>query len=258
MNKRLSFSSLKAFSVCEAESVAVMNGEWDRQATFSPSTIEAMNAGSFVHKYFESKEALEEFKIQHETDMFNKKGALKSQFQIAEKMVETLDNDPLFKAIYQGVKELEIFGKIQGIEFHGFLDCLNLDRNIFIDIKTIRGSIKDKEWSEAEYRKIHWIKARKYLWQMAIYQEILRQSDNEKIGKNINPVIYAVTKETFPDSAGITIPQDWLDDSMVEVREFTDKYIEVLNGRKPIRCEQCNYCKATKRNIKTISYSDLI
>lgn len=173
-------------------------------------------------------------------------------------MVKTLDNDPLFKAIYQGVKELEIFGKIQGIEFHGFLDCLNLDKNIFIDIKTIRGSIKDKEWSEAEYRKIHWIKARKYLWQMAIYQEILRQSDDEKIGKNINPVIYAVTKETFPDSAGITIPQDWLDDSMVEVREYTDKYIEVLNGRKPIRCERCNYCKATKKNIKTISYSDLI
>lgn len=258
MNKRLSFSSLKAFSDCEAEAVAVMNGEWDRQATFSPSTIEAMNAGSYVHKYFESKEALEEFKNWHETDMFTKKGALKYQFQIAEKMVETLDNDPLFKAIYQGVKELEIFGKIQGIEFHGFLDCLNLDRNIFIDIKTIRGSIKDKEWSETEYRRVSWIKARKYLWQMAIYQEILRQSDNEKIGKNINPVIYAVTKETFPDSAGITIPQDWLDDSMVEVCEFTDKYIEVLNGRKPTRCERCNYCKATKRNIKTISYSDLI
>lgn len=258
MKKRLSFSSLKAFSDCEAEAVAVMDGKWDRQATFSSSTIEAMNAGSYVHKYFESEEALEEFKSQHEADMFTKKGNLKSQFQIADKMVKALDNDPLFKTIYQGVKELEIFGKIQGIEFHGFLDCLNLERNIFIDIKTIRGSIKDKEWSDAEHRKVHWIKARKYLWQMAIYQEILRQSDDEKIGKNISPVIYAVTKETFPDSAGITIPQEWLDDSMVGVCEFTEKYIEVLNGRAAIRCEQCNYCKATKRNLKTISYSDLI
>lgn len=88
MNKRLSFSSLKAFSDCEAEAVAVMNGEWDRQVTFSPSTIEAMNAGSYVHKYFESKEALEEFRNQHETDMFTKKGNLKSQFQIAEKWLK--------------------------------------------------------------------------------------------------------------------------------------------------------------------------
>ncbi|AGY45728.1 hypothetical protein P620_08970 [Lactococcus lactis subsp. lactis KLDS 4.0325] len=258
MKKRLSFSSLKAFSDCEAEAVAVMAEEWDRQATFSPSTIEAMNAGSYVHKYFESNKALEEFKLEHESDMFTKKGSLKSQFQIAEKMVQTLDHDPLFKTIYQGVKELEIFGKIQGIEFHGFLDCLNLERNIFIDIKTIRGSIRDKEWSETEYRRVSWVKARKYLWQMAIYQEILRQSDDEKIGKNISPVIYAVTKETFPDSAGITIPQEWLDDSLDEVCKFTDKYIEVLNGRVPVRCEQCNYCKATKRNIQTISYSDLI
>ncbi|MCW2280440.1 PD-(D/E)XK nuclease-like domain-containing protein [Lactococcus lactis] len=258
MKKRLSFSSLKAFSECEAEAVAVMNEEWDRQATFSPSTIEAMNAGSYVHKFFESEEALNEFKNEHASDMFTKKGSLKSQFQMAEKMVKTLDNDPLFKAIYQGSKELEIFGKIQELEFQGFLDCLNLERNIFIDIKTIRGSIGDKEWSEIEHRKVHWIEARKYLWQMAIYQELLRQSDDEKIGKNISPVIYAVTKETFPDSAGITLPQSWLDDAMVEVCEVTDKYIEVLNGRTPNRCEQCNYCKATKRNLKTISYSDLI
>ncbi|MEY8514204.1 PD-(D/E)XK nuclease-like domain-containing protein [Lactococcus taiwanensis] len=258
MKKRLSFSSLKAFSECEAEAVAVMRGEWDRQATFPPSTIEAMNAGSYVHKYFESEEALNEFKKEHASDMFTKKGTLKSQFQIAEKIVKALDKDPLFKAIYQGSKELEIFGKIQGIEFHGFVDCLNLERNIFIDIKTVRGSIKDREWLESEHRRVHWIEARKYLWQMAIYQELLRQSDDEKRGKKISPVIYAVTKETFPDSAGITVPQDWLDDSLVTVCEAIDKYIEVLNGRMPNRCERCNYCKATKRNLSTISYSDLI
>lgn len=258
MKKTLSFSGIKSFHECEAEAVAVMNNKWDRKSTFSPSTIEAMNAGSFVHKSFESKEALDEFKKEHESDMFTKVGKLKSQFQIAEKMVNRLGSDPLFKAIYKGSKELEIFGKINDINFHGFLDCLNLEKNIFIDIKTIRGSIYEKEWSESEHRKIHWIESRKYLWQMAIYQELLRQSDDEKIGKNIQPVIYAITKETFPDSSGITIPQEWLDDSLLEVQEASEKYIEVLNGREPKRCERCNYCKATKLNTHTISITELI
>ncbi|PCR98662.1 hypothetical protein RT41_GL001387 [Lactococcus fujiensis JCM 16395] len=254
----MSFSGLKAFQECEAEAVAVMNGEWDRQATFSPSTIEAMNAGSYVHKSFENEQALDEFKQKHQGDMFTKTGNLKSQFQIAEKMVLTLKKDPLFQNIYKGAKELEVFGEINGIEFHGFLDCLNLEKNIFIDIKTIRGSIYEKEWSESEHRKMHWIESRKYLWQMAIYQELLRQSDDERVGKNIQPVIYAITKETFPDSAGITIPQDWLDDALIEVQEATNKYIEVLNGRVPVHCGRCNYCKANKYNTHTISLTELL
>ena len=138
MNKRLSFSSLKAFSDCEAEAVAVMAGDWDRQATFSPSTIEATNAGSYVHKYFESNKALEEFKLEHESDMFTKKGSLKSQFQLLRKWFKRLIMIHYLKQFTKELKNLKSSVKIQGIEFHGFLDCLNLERNIFIDIKTIR------------------------------------------------------------------------------------------------------------------------
>lgn len=104
IKKRLSFSGLKAFQECEAEAVAVMNGEWDRQATFSPSTIEAMNAGSYVHKSFENEQALDEFKQKHQGDMFTKTGNLKSQFQIAEKMVLTLKKRSSFPEYLQRCK----------------------------------------------------------------------------------------------------------------------------------------------------------
>lgn len=258
MKDYLSFSSLKSFTECEAEAVAVMAREWDRRATFSKATLEAMLAGQYVHKYFESLESFEQFKAENGAEMLTKTGSLKAQFQIADKMVKVLDKDPLFKAIYHGSKEVEIWGEISGIKFKGFIDCLNLEKDIFIDIKTLAKSIRDKEWSDKEHRKLLWIEARKYHWQMAIYQELLRQHTDEHISKEVLPIVYVVTKEPFPDSAGIQIPQFMLDEALEEVKEATERYKEVLDGRQPERCESCNYCKATKRNTRTILVTDLM
>ncbi|WP_290123316.1 PD-(D/E)XK nuclease-like domain-containing protein [Lactococcus fujiensis] len=54
------------------------------------------------------------------------------------------------------------------------------------------------------------------------------------------------------------MPQDWLDDALIEVQEATNKYIEVLNGRVPVHCGRCNYCKANKYNTHTISLTELL
>jgi ATP-dependent exoDNAse (exonuclease V) beta subunit len=256
--KHLSFSSLKSFDACEAEEIAVKLGEWDRQATFSKATLEAMLAGSYVHKRFESTESFREFMDENNSEMFTKSGTLKAQFTIAEHMAQSLEQDPLFKNIYEGTKEYKLEGEIEGLKFIGYIDCLNLEKGVFIDIKTVAKGVKDKEWSDKEHRKVHWIEARKYHWQMAIYQELLRQSTDEHIDMTLNPVIYAITKEQYPDTAGITIPQIWLDFALDDVREVVGKYKEVIEGREPVRCESCNYCKATKRNTRTISLIDLV
>lgn len=51
-------------------------------------------------------------------------------------MINTLKDDPYFDAIYQGDKEVIVAGTIDGIKWKGKLDCLVLDRGLFLDLKT--------------------------------------------------------------------------------------------------------------------------
>ncbi len=258
MREHLSFSALKQFSDCEAEAIACFTGKWNHNLEFSKSTHDALLVGSYVHKFWEGKAAFDEFIAENDAEMIAKsgknKGQLKSDFVIAGSMIAKMKRDRLFSKLYQGDKEFELRGQINGIEFLGYADCLNMQLGRFIDIKTIRGNLQDKEWSEIEHRRVHWIEAKKYHWQMAIYQHLLEQI----VGIQMKPVIYAVTKEEYPDSAAIRFPQEWLDEALIAVCDEVDKYIEVLDGRPPERCERCNYCKSTKMNRGEIFITDLV
>ena len=58
----------------------------------------------------------------------------------------------------------------------------------------------------------------------------------------------AVTKEKIPDIKVIQIPQHILDAAFQLVGAKIDRFDLIKQGLvEPIRCERCDYCKATKK-----------
>ena len=85
------------------------------------------------------------------------KGELKKDFQVAEYMIEALENDDRSDRLYNGFtgddvqKEMIVFGEIEGVPVKGKLDSVNLSRGYFADLKTMK-SIYAEEWN-TELRK---------------------------------------------------------------------------------------------------------
>lgn len=233
-----SISQYKRFKECEARALAELRGDWvdERDNT-------ALLVGNYVHSYFESEKAHEEFKQQHASEMISSRGATKGQFKkefaIAEQMIEALKNDDNFMAIYQGEKEVAITGFLGGVEFKGKIDCLNVERGYFVDIKTTRGAVDDMVWNGSE--KVRWFENYGYILQMSAYRTIL-----EAIYKKpFEPILYVVTKETPSDTRAIRIQN--LDAMQLELDELAQNITHldaVKKGlEKPKPCQRCEYCR---------------
>ncbi|HGK8386529.1 TPA: PD-(D/E)XK nuclease-like domain-containing protein, partial [Streptococcus pyogenes] len=121
-----SISQYKRFRECEARALAELRGDWTDTRDNT-----ALLVGNYVHSYFESKEAHEEFKAQNGSEMISTrgttKGQLKKDYLVAEQMIEALKNDYQFMKYYQGKKEVAITGFLGQVEFKGKIDCLNVD-----------------------------------------------------------------------------------------------------------------------------------
>lgn len=251
---QISFSTLKSFIDCEAETLAYKTGLWDRSKTFPEVATLAMNNGTLVHTFFEGEEPYTKL-LKDNQDTYISNGFFKDEYMQGLNMIERLNRSDLFKLVYQGEKEPEIKGEINGIGFHGFIDCLNDKKKVFCDIKTVNGSLTRKTWNDKTRKKEHWVINRKYHYQMAIYQELLKQNGKE----GYIPVICAVSKEEYNDSEILYIPQNILDEALEEVKEHVERFKEVfINGDEPKRCENCNYCKATKVNKKIKSLKEFL
>lgn len=251
---QISFSTLKNFIDCEAETVAYKKGIWDRSKTFSEIATIAMHNGTLVHTFFEGEEQYSEL-LKNEESTYIEGGFFKEEYKAGLDMIERLNKSDLFKLVYQGEKEPEIKGSIDGVDFHGFIDCLNAEKNVFCDIKTVNRSLSQKVWNEKTRKKEHWVINRKYHYQMAIYQELLNQQ-----GKmNFTPIICAVSKEEYNDCEIFYIPQWILDNALHEVKKHIKRFKEVFFlGTEPKRCENCNYCKHTKVNKRIKNLEEFI
>lgn len=252
---QISFSTLKSFIDCEAEVMAYKNGEWDRNLTFPESAKVAMLNGSLVHTFFEGESQYEKELEDNKETLLDEKGVLKEDYKESLKMIKKLSEDKLFMKVYQGIKEPEIKGSIGGVEFHGFIDCLNVDKKVFCDIKTVNGSLTRKIWNDKLRKKEHWSINRKYTMQMAIYKELLNQNGYS----NFTPIICAVSKEEFNDTEIFYIPDVILNEELNSAKRYAKEFDKVFNKeRKPKRCEACNYCKSTKENKRIKSLAELI
>jgi hypothetical protein len=83
--------------------MAKLRGEW-----VDPPN-DAFITGSMVHSWSQL-ETLGEFKREH-PEMFKKDGTLYAKYEIANKMIDTLKNDPMVEKVRQGTKEVILTGE---------------------------------------------------------------------------------------------------------------------------------------------------
>jgi hypothetical protein len=231
-----SVSLFKEFDKCEANGLAIANGEYQREQT------SALLVGSYVDVCLTGDEgAPGRFSLQHPEIFNSRTGALKAEFKHADTMIEAVKAQPLMvdylKGEHQVIMTAELFDvpwKIK-IDVHG--------GNRIIDLKTV----KDFEPLYKEgFGRISWIEYWGYDIQGAIYQRIEQIASGRT--EPLPFYIVAVTKEKVPDVAVIQIPQYVLDTALKVVESKIDRFDLVKHGYiEPIRCERCDYCKKSKR-----------
>lgn len=233
----MSASQFKAFRKCEAAALAELRGE------YHPETTTALMVGSYVDAWYDG--ALEDFCARH-PEIVKRDGTLKSEYMQADRIIQRINRDPMFCEYMAGEKQRIMTGEIDGVPYKIKMDSYTPDVRI-VDLKVVRDF--KSIWTPLSGR-ITFIEAWGYDIQGAIYQAIE--------GNGLPFYIAAVTKEREPDIAIIEIPQRQLDAAMEVVRNESGHIALVKRGIiPPIRCEHCDYCKATKVLDRVISADEL-
>jgi PDDEXK-like domain of unknown function (DUF3799) len=245
----MSVSQVKAFMKCEAAAFAKLNGNYNEPKS------DALLFGSYVHSWLDG--TLEEFKAEN-PDLYStrgkSKGELKSQYQNANLMIETLKNDPFCMMALEGEKEVIMTGELHGHPFKIRIDVYNPQQNRFSDLKTVK-EIRGRYWVE-EVGWCSFVEAYGYVMQMAVYSEIERQNRGGDILENY---IVAISKETPPDKAVITVDSDRIELELDYLKTHIERVGNVKYGfEKPKRCGTCEYCRRTKKITSVTHYMDLI
>lgn len=263
----LSFSLYKDFMKCEAAALAKLKEDWKPVSNPTPLLV-----GNYVHSTFESEQAHEDWlnrselgnKTNRELMMTKptKKdpdGHLRAEFKQADEMINTLKDDDLFNFVYQpgaGEKEVIVTGKIDGVQWKGKIDSLNLDRGYFVDLKTV-DDIHKKHWIADESRWGNFIESRGYVMQMAIYKELIKQT----FGVDCQPYMFAVSKQTPPDKMALDFQGDaifQMEEAIIQIKENQGNIIDVVTGEeKPEYCGKCEYCRSTKKLNGFIHATDI-
>lgn len=235
----MSVSQLKGFMQCEAQAMAKLNG-WEQ------ADKKALLMGNFLHSYFESPEAHRAFKDAHPEILTKREPRhLLKEFSTAQAMTNRLDKDPDFHALYDpGDKEVIVTGKLADVDWMGKLDCITPAKQDVFDLKTT-ADIHKRIWIPDDVHGHYggFVEAYGYDMQMAVYQELTRQT----FGISPEMHIIAVSKQTPCDIAGIDIQQSDLDAALGRVLDYIPTVLAVKAGaREPERCEQCEYCRETK------------
>lgn len=259
----LSFSRYKRYLECEAKAYA--SDFWNYDGNTDNT---ALLVGNYVHSYFESEEAHKKFIEDNKDELLAKtgknKGHLKSNFLIAESMIDTLKDDDNFKRLYHGYsedkleKEMIVTGEIEGVPVKGKVDSVNLSRDYFVDLKTMK-SIYSEEYNRELRQRVpavvNNILNYKYHGQLAVYRELLKQTT----GKTFRSIIVAVSKENVPDKEIVRVDEEWLEEGLEKFKSDVVEVWSVIKGeQKPKKCGRCDYCRSNKKLNAVISLNDLI
>lgn len=246
----LSVSQFKNFLNCETSALAQIQSKYIR------SKSDALLFGSYVHSWLDG--TLEKFKEEN-PDLFSSKGPSKGQlkavYQNANEMIKVLEEDPFVMMALQGEKEVIMTGELFGAPWKIKIDVHNPKMGRFADLKTVK-AIREKVWHE-EHGYCSFVEAYGYITQMAVYSEIERQNrDGEDW---LESYIVAVSKETPPDKAIITIDTETLQQELENVSSKVERIIQLKAGEiEPKRCDKCHYCRRTKKVSNVIHYLELI
>lgn len=231
---------LPSYGGCEARSMAELAGEYER-----PS-VTAFMEGHFVHAWNEG--TLAEFKANN-PDLYSSRGPtagqLKSNFQHCNKMIEVLESDPFVMKALAGQKEVILTANLFGIPWKVMLDSYQPTIGMFADLKCMK-DMDGKHWNKEVQAYENFIEHYGYDIQMAVYAEAERAAVNRD--KWAIPHMVIVTKQDPPDHEVLWFDYDVIEQKLLFVRNHIERVIAVKTGQEqPIRCESCDYCRATKK-----------
>ncbi|UDM74962.1 PD-(D/E)XK nuclease-like domain-containing protein [Vagococcus fluvialis] len=244
----MSVSQFKDFYKCPALAMAKLDGFNE----FSNNT--ALLVGNYVHSYFESKEAHNEFLEENNEAIHTKKGTKRADFLTAEKMINKLKNDNFFNFIYQGEKEHILQESLFNVPWKARIDCLNVEQGYFVDIKTT-ASIDKRYWSDKYNRMVSFVENYDYVIQMAIYKVLLEK----EFRKEFEPYIVAVSKDEPTNIEAIKFDHDRFDFEYDLVESLLPNFMDIKNGEaEAYGCGKCAYCKQNKQLSKFIEVAELL
>lgn len=242
----MSVSQFKSFMECSARALAELKGECSRPHS------NALTVGSYVHAAFESEEAFNQFVENNKKTIINTKGNKYADFTQADKMIKTLKDDKFAMFALEGEKEVIYTAQLYGAQWKIKVDNINHERKMFSDLKTTQ-ELGKRYWSDKHSRYVSFVEAYDYVLQMAIYREIIYQNT----GEYYKPYIVAVTKQDPPDKAILHFDESRFDFEKEYVITHLPRTVQMKSGEiEPLRCEKCDYCRATKqlRNTFEIEY----
>jgi len=242
-------SSFKAWDIlhdgCEAREVAKRKGEYIEKDN------PALLLGSYVHAWNEGN--LKQFIIDNPS-LFTQKGTLYAKYEVGDKMIEILKNDPLVQRIREGEKEKIFTGEIGGVPFKIAVDILNIEKGYFADLKTTK-DLSETYWNVKDRTRESFINKYDYKLQIAIYAEILRQNLN--MSDYLDPYLIVVDKKEIPDYEVIYMGKSFIEEKLLEIKTKLPHILEVRNGEiEPIACDKCDYCRSVKKLKKPISLNE--
>lgn len=230
-----SVSQFKAFNKCEAAGFAEARGEYQREET------DALLIGSYVDAYFSGPRELDRFIGIHGDKMVSKRGGgLLAKFTHANDIIDRVEADPLMMDYLTGEKQVVMAAEIFGIPWKAKFDVY--DETRIVDLKCVRDF---EDVFEKGYGWRSWVEFWGYDIQGAIYQKIEQLVTGRE--RPLPFYIAAVTKERVPDIKVLQIPQHVLDAAYHMVEAKIERFDLIKSGDvEPVRCEKCDYCKATK------------
>ena len=247
-------SQYKSWLKCEASTLHwITNGNADEDT-------DALMVGKYVHKWSEGEDAFEGFKVMNSSYIYNKKGEPYAPFKKADEMIACLESDPKIKFYLQGKKEIILTADLFDTQWKIMIDIDNDQLNYLADLKTTK-SISDWGWvwSQDEGRniKVSFIEEWQYMIQAAVYSEVERIARKRENQKDF--YLIAVSKEKTPDHSIIDLTDP--DRMAVELQKISENLPRILQVKAgevpPARCENCAYCRQTKKVDKIVHYTEL-
>lgn len=238
-----SFCGAGGMRGCEAKAMAMLAGKW----SVEPSTD--MLVGSYVDAWFEGK--ILEFEEKHHDEIFNSRGAYYAPFIKAQECIERAKRDSLFMNFMGGEHQTIMTANFFGMDWKIRMDSYHPDMCI-VDLKVVK-DINETTWVR-DMGRLNFIDYWGYDMQGAIYQKVVEINT----GKKLPFFICAIDKGKYPDIEIIQIPNSRLSDTL-SVIEYEAKRVKAVKAGEiePLRCETCDYCRATKVLTKPILVSDL-
>lgn len=252
-------TQFKAFRSCEAAALAELQGE------YTPASSAALLVGGYIDAYFSGELPL--YEAQH-PEIFKKDGQLKAEYLKAQDVINRMEEDELYSLLMSGQKQVIRTGLIAGVPFKIKIDslldggtceeivrrfphaaaALGLCDGAIVDQKAMASM--DPAWSPEDCCKVPFVEYYGYDIQGGIYQHI---------EGHMLPFILAVgTKENEPDLAALYIDDADLAAALAVVEDNAPRYQAIKEGKiPPVRCEHCNYCRATKRLTSIINYKEI-